>query len=291
MGVSPRSVCATPCATHADPLPPQNFNTDDGPGRDPSRVGEAYDASTSSELFTTISNAPIGGGSARQHMQELRAAQLRAAHQPPSAPVHVSRTIVQRCDQFHLGREAAVIAQELYKTVHARGIFGRGGRPTLDARIAACIFVGCRQSGSPRTLRELERLLGVDKREVGACFQTIQRHITTKQTKQTKPEELVGRFCNFLGLKVTQGVEHLALKIIENVDGRESSQPATIAAAAIYLACTELDVNKTSKEVSEVSEIGESTIRKMYKILRSEWDIREQVKGAKNVKADDSVSP
>ena len=82
------------------------------------------------------------------------------------------RDISSWCDQFSLPKTISDIAKQLYKRADEEKLLR--GKP-LDAVIAACIFIACRQAHVPRTFREICNLTHVSKKVLGQCYKALEQ--------------------------------------------------------------------------------------------------------------------
>ncbi|PBK68795.1 TFIIB-domain-containing protein [Armillaria solidipes] len=126
-------------------------------GDDPSRVGAASDPLMEGmeQLDTVISFRDGGNGLSR----ELQRAQSRGQGSRQERNLMVAfRDISSWCDQFSLPKTISDIAKQLFKRAEQEKILR--GKP-MDAIIAACIFIACKQAHVPRTFREICNLTHV----------------------------------------------------------------------------------------------------------------------------------
>jgi len=201
------------------------------------------------------------------------------------------RDISSWCDQFSLPKTISDIAKQLYKRSDEEKLL-RG--KSLDAVIAACIFIACRQAHVPRTFREICNLTHVSKKTLGQCYKALEQafnltpgaHHTPNSTSAVNPssatgaEDLLVRYCNHLDLP--PNVQPICADIIKEArvqgiaDGRS---PVSIAGGAIYFTCHLLGKVKSAKEISLVAGVSEGTIKLVYrlyyadreKLVKQEW--------------------
>lgn len=256
-------------------------------GDDPSRVGAASDPLMEGieQLDTTISFKDGGSGIAR----ELQRAASRAnSSRSERNLLQAFRDISSWCDQFSLPKTISDIAKQLYKRSDEEKLLR--GKP-LEAVIAACIFIACRQAHVPRTFREICNLTHVSKKVLGQCYKALEqafnltpgasqdRHSITP-SGTTGAEDLLVRYCNHLDLPPS--FQSICADIIVKArelgiaDGRS---PVSIAGGAIYFTCYLLDRPKTIREISTVAGVSEGTIKLVYKLyyadkeklVKDEW--------------------
>ena len=119
------------------------------------------------------------------------------------------RDISTWCDQFSLPKTISDIAKQLYKRSDEEKLL-RG--KSLEAVIAACIFIACRQAHVPRTFREICVLTNVPKKTLGQCYKALEQAFNLTPGAQSNPngnsgngsttgaEDLLVRYCNHLDL-------------------------------------------------------------------------------------------
>jgi len=246
-------------------------------GDDPSRVGAASDPLLEGieQLDTVISSRDGGTGMARELQ---RASSRSAAGRSERNLLTAFRDISNMCDQFSLPKTISDIAKQLYKRAEEEKLL-RG--KSLNAVIAACIFIACRQAHVPRTFKEICHLTRVPKKTIGQCYKTIEQAFNLGQKVQdkddnlvtpgTEPESLLIRYCNYLGLppnfqRVCADVIGLAR---EHGIGAGRS-PVSIAGGAIYFVCHLLGQPKSSRDISNAAGTSEGTVKLVYRLYYQE---------------------
>ncbi|MEM3278236.1 MAG: transcription initiation factor IIB, partial [Thermoplasmata archaeon] len=137
---------------------------------------------------------------------------------------------------------AAVIYR---KAVFKNLIRGR----SIESIVAASIYAACRLVDMPRTLEEVSKDSEINKKKIGRAY----RHLTKELSlnlKPTVPSSYITQFCNRLALdkNVVTEAEEIVRKASEM--GLTSGKgPTGVAAAAIYIASTTLNQQKTQKEI------------------------------------------
>lgn len=196
------------------------------------------------------------------------------------------RDISSWCDQFSLPKTISDIAKQLYKRADEEKLLR--GKP-LEAIIAACIFIACRQAHVPRTFREICNLTHVSKKVLGQCYKALEQAFNLTPGSSAAragaagvagPEDLLVRYCNHLDLppQVQAICKDIIVAAREHgiADGRS---PVSIAGGAIYFACLLLGVSKAVKDISMVAGVSEGTIKLVYrlyytdrvKLVKQEW--------------------
>jgi len=236
------------------------------------------------QLDTVISFRDGGSGIARELQ---RAASRQQNSRSERNILSAFRDISNWCDQFSLPKTISDIAKQLYKRSDEEKLLR--GKP-LDAVIAACIFIACRQAHVPRTFREICNLTHVSKKVLGQCYKALEQafnlapgastNTTSPNTSSSGPENLLVRYCNHLDLPAQ--VQSICSDIIIAArkhgiaDGRS---PVSIAGGAIYFTCHLLGKVKSVRDISAVAGVSEGTIKLVYrlyyaekeKLIKQEW--------------------
>ncbi|KIY72890.1 transcription initiation factor IIB [Cylindrobasidium torrendii FP15055 ss-10] len=253
-------------------------------GDDPSRVGAASDPLLDGEhLDTAISFKDGGNGMAR----DLQRTQARGQGSRQERNLLTAfRDISQWCDQFSLPKTISDIAKQLFKRAEQEKIL-RG--KAMDAVIAACIFIACRQAHVPRTFREICNLTHVSKKVLGQCYKGLEQAFnltpgaSADDPRASVPqgaEALVTRYCNHLDLPPR--VQSMCSEIIvaaRNLGLGDGRSPVSIAGGAIYFTCLLTKHNKSLRDIGAVAGVSESTIKLVYrlyyadrkKIVKEKW--------------------
>ncbi|KAK4378011.1 hypothetical protein RND71_004307 [Anisodus tanguticus] len=168
-------------------------------------------------------------------------------------------------------------ASEIYKRLEDQKC--TRGR-NLDALVAACIYIACRQDSKPRTVKEICSIAnGASKKEIGRAKEFIVKQLKVEMGESMEMgtihagDYLVSelnierRFCSNLGMN------HEEIKVVqetvqkaEEFDIRRS--PISIAAAIIYM-ITQLSDSKKPilRDISIATTVAEGTIKNAYKDL------------------------
>lgn len=136
---------------------------------------------------------------------------------------------------------------------------------SIEGMATACIYVGCRQQGIPRSLDEVSDVSRVEQLEIGRAYRYISEELSLRM-EPVDPKKYVPRFVS--KLEVDGELEQTANKIIDmsKEEGIHSGKsPTGLAAAAIYTASLHCNIKLTQEQISEVANVTEVTIRNRYK--------------------------
>jgi len=139
---------------------------------------------------------------------------------------------------------------------------------SISSIIAASLYAACRESGTPRTLKDVADASGVRKKDIARSYRLLHRELDLKMPV-TDPLRYISRISNRIG--ISERTSRRALDILKKAqeDGISAGKkPIGLAAAAIYVACTIDGKNVTQEEIARAAGITEVTIRNRHKGLR-----------------------
>jgi transcription initiation factor TFIIB len=138
---------------------------------------------------------------------------------------------------------------------------------SIQGVTSAAIYVACRQCGLARTLEEIAQASSINKKEVGRSYRFLIKELNYF-IPPLKPSQYITKFSNQLTM---QGkVEEIAHKILSTARDLKLTSgrgPTGIAAAASYIASVLTGERKTQREIAEIAQVTEVTIRNRYKEL------------------------
>ncbi|XP_058009423.1 transcription initiation factor IIB-like [Hevea brasiliensis] len=204
-------------------------NDDD---EDPNRVGAASDPLlTCGNLSTIVSYKTSGGGGGAKSEGMGINWRTHSLINPDRALTKGFEAIASMADGLSIVQPVKIRANEIYKNVvEQKSCKGRN----LNVILAACLFIACRESKSPRTLKEICSVADrVSRKELNRTIETIKKHLEIG-TGTLHASELVRRFCSHLGMKnqAMKAVQE-AVENSEEIDIRRN--PKSILAAIIYI--------------------------------------------------------
>jgi transcription initiation factor TFIIB len=172
--------------------------------------------------------------------------------------------ITKIANNFNLPKNILETASVIYrKAVKERLIRGR----SIQGVTSAAIYLACRQCGLARTLDEIAQASSVNKKEVGRSYRFLIKELDYF-IPPLKPSQYITKFSNQLTM---QGkVEEIAHKILVTAKELKLTSgrgPTGIAAAASYIASVLTGERKTQREIAEIAQVTEVTIRNRYKEL------------------------
>ena len=172
--------------------------------------------------------------------------------------------ITKIANNLNLPKNILETASVIYrKAVKARLIRGR----SIQGVTAAAVYLACRQCKLARTLEEIAQASHINKKEVGRSYRFLIRELDYF-VPPVRPSQYITKFSNQLTM---QGkVEEIAHKILATAKELKLTSgrgPTGIAAAASYIASVLTGERKTQREIAEIAQVTEVTIRNRYKEL------------------------
>ncbi|MFC4451316.1 transcription initiation factor IIB [Halorussus aquaticus] len=135
---------------------------------------------------------------------------------------------------------------------------------SIEGVATSCLYAACRQEGIPRSLEEVSEVSRVEQKEIGRTYRYVSKELSLKM-EPVDPKEYVPRFTSELG--VSEEVKMKANEIIDETAEQgllSGKSPTGFAAAAIYAASLLCNEKQTQREVADVAQVTEVTIRNRY---------------------------
>ncbi|WP_436928060.1 transcription initiation factor IIB [Halosimplex amylolyticum] len=135
---------------------------------------------------------------------------------------------------------------------------------SIEGVATACLYAACRKQGIPRSLEEIADVSRVDRTEIGRTYRYVSKELGLEM-EPVDPKRYVPRFCSELDL--AEEVQTKANEIIDQTAEQgllSGKSPTGFAAAAIYAASLLCNEKKTQREVADVAQVTEVTIRNRY---------------------------
>jgi len=172
--------------------------------------------------------------------------------------------ITKIANNLNLPKNILETASVIYrKAVKERLIRGR----SIQGVTAAAIYLACRQCGLARTLEEIAQASSMNKKEVGRSYRFLIRELNYS-IPPLKPSQYITKFSNQLTMQgKVEEIAHKILAAAKELKLTSGRGPTGIAAAASYIASVLTGERKTQREIAEIAQVTEVTIRNRYKEL------------------------
>lgn len=210
--------------------------------------------------------------STRLQMSRLRKWQIRSrVHSSIDRNLAQAMTELDRLsDKINIPESVKEKAAVVYRKALDKGLVR--GR-SISAIAAAALYVACRTTKTPRTLREVAEVSFATKKDVARCYRLLLREIDIR-IPIADPLTYISKIGEMTGISgQSQG---LAIKILKEAKRQRAAagkDPMGLAAAALYIACIYKNEKKTQKDIAEAAGVTEVTVRNRYKILKGQIDV------------------
>jgi transcription initiation factor TFIIB len=161
------------------------------------------------------------------------------------------------------------VALRFYKEIFKNNLLK--GR-SIKGMAAACLYAAFRNNNLPRTFQEILNESPISEKTIKKCFKIVFNHFNLK-LPQTDIISFIPRYTSALGLN--SDIEKCAIKILQNHLRKvpnSGKNPKGLCAGAIYFASKMKNSGVTQKEIGEVVDITEVTLRSRYKDIIENLD-------------------
>ena len=244
-------------------------------GSDPTRTGAPSSLTIHDMGLSTVIN-PINkdasgkplSTSMRSTIERLRTWDNRSqTHEP------VDRNLRQALGELNkLKDKVAVSANVLEKAAYIyrkalekKLVRGR----SISAMIAASLYAACRDTETPRTLKDIADAANVKRKDISRCYRLLHFELELKMPV-VDSIQCIARISS--KLKISEKTKRYAIKVLKEAQERKESagkDPMGLAATALYLSCVQNGVSITQRDLAEAAGVTEVTIRNRYKGLKT----------------------
>lgn len=173
-------------------------------------------------------------------------------------------------DKIHIPSSTKERAAIIYRKALENGLVR--GR-SIAAIAAAAVYAACRASETPRTLKEVAAASRIGKKDVARCYRLLLRELNMKMPVED-PVKCVSKIASKVDISML--TQRKALEILRMAKEKgivSGKDPMGLAAAALYVACVLTGEKKTQKEIADVANVTEVTVRNRYKNLKDNLDL------------------
>ena len=147
------------------------------------------------------------------------------------------------------------------KAVKMRLIRGR----SIETMVAATIYLACRQCKLTRTLTEVSEASNIMKKEIFKNYRFLVRKLNTR-VPPINLCQYIAKFATELYMPGrVETVAHTILATVKMLKITSGRSPRSLAAAICYAASILSGERRTQREVAEVAQVTEVTVRNRYK--------------------------
>lgn len=176
------------------------------------------------------------------------------------------------CDKLGLTYSIKEEAAYIYrKAIERRLTLGRSS----NSMMAAAIYIASRKNGILRTLQDVSAASDVRMKRLSQSYKSLVIGLGLSMPVLNH-YQYISKIANDLNL--SEQTKRVAIDIFNNAQKlkiTEGRDPASLAAAMIYLACEIKGKRCSQKKISDASGISPVTIRTRYKEIRKKLDLNE----------------
>jgi transcription initiation factor TFIIB len=172
--------------------------------------------------------------------------------------------IAKTANKLDLSKNVLETASVIYqKAIKEQLINGR----SIRGIAAASLYLACRQCGLARTIDELAHASAVNKKELGKNYRFLIKKLDCS-IPPLQPNQCIAKFSNKVTTqRIVEEISHKILTAAKDSKLTAGRSPTGIAAAASYIALVLINEHKTQKEIADIVQTTEITIKTRYKEL------------------------
>jgi len=139
---------------------------------------------------------------------------------------------------------------------------------SITAMIASSLYAACRETETPRTLKEVSSTINITKKELSGCYRLIVKELDLRMPIIDSVSCIAKISSN---TELSEKTKRYAIKILKQAEKERilsGKEPMGLAASALYLACIVTGEHVTQRTMAEASGVTEVTIRNRCKNLK-----------------------
>lgn len=179
-------------------------------------------------------------------------------------------TINRIADTLSLPKNIVETSAVAYRKAVNKGLIR--GR-SIRSMAVAVTYLACRQNKLMRTVTELSKASGVNRKEITSNYRFLVRSLKLF-VPPVKPNRQISKLSTQLELDgVTEGIAHNILVGARRQKLTSGKSAKSLAAAACYIASVIAGASRTQREVAGAAYLTEVTIRNRYKEMMMRLNI------------------
>lgn len=141
---------------------------------------------------------------------------------------------------------------------------------SISAMIAASLYAACRDTETPRTLKDIADAANVKRKDIARCYRLLHHELELKMPV-VDSIQCISRISSKLNL--SEKTKRYAVKVLQEAQETKESagkDPMGLAATALYVSCIKNEESITQRDLAEASGVTEVTIRNRFKGLKNQ---------------------
>ena len=167
-------------------------------------------------------------------------------------------------NKLNLPRSVLETASHIYRKAVKEGLVR--GR-SIQGVLTGAIYLACRQCKTVRTLDDMSQATKTDRKEIGRCYRFLLKKMNVN-VPFASPGQFIAKYFNQLGIQGNSiNIAHKILSQAKELKLTSGRGPSGLAAAICYISLILTGEGRTQRELAEVAQVTEVTIRNRYKEL------------------------
>jgi transcription initiation factor TFIIB len=274
------SSCGYVMSEKIEDLGPEHRNFMDG--QDTSRTGSGTSLSRHDMGLATIINPVNKDASGKPLSSTMKTTLGRLRIWDSRSQMHKSsdrnfrfafNELSKLKDKLGLSESTIEKTAYIYRKAVDKGIIRGRSIPSL---LGASIYAACRESETPRTLKDIERVSNVKRKELAKCYRVLVEKLDLR-IPVVSPIYCIARIAN--KLRISEKSKRLAIKILndyEQTGDAAGKSPTGLAATALYLSCVNTGEHYSQRNIAGASTITEVTIRNRSADIRKKLNLDDK---------------
>jgi transcription initiation factor TFIIB len=174
-------------------------------------------------------------------------------------------------DKLGLSDSLVEEAAYIYRKVEDRGLVR--GR-TIRGMLVACVYLACRQSGYPRTLKDVSVKSNINRKDVAKNTRLVMKELGIT-TPVFDPMKCIVKVANAAQMseRTTRHAFNMMSELLRKKTLTAGKDPMGLAASILYIASKETGEIKTQKDMATAAGVTEVTIRNRIRSLGKDLDL------------------
>ena len=159
----------------------------------------------------------------------------------------------------------------MYRKVEDKGLVR--GR-TIRGMLVACVYLACRQSGHPRTLKEVSAKSNIMRKDIAKNCRIVTEELGITSSV-VDPMKCIVRVASAaqLGERTTRHAFKMMSELLRKKTLTSGKDPMGLAASILYIATKETGEIKTQLDMAKASGVTEVTIRNRIRALTKDLNL------------------
>jgi len=132
---------------------------------------------------------------------------------------------------------------------------------TTSAMIGSALYAACRETNTPRTLKDIAETANIKKGDLAAFYRLLVKELDLKIPVVDSVQN-VARIAS--KARLSEKTKRYAIEILRKAEENKISagkNPMALAATALYISCVKMGENHSQRDLAEAANVTEVTIR------------------------------